>query len=105
MNFETPKRPDQSIKSIRNVNNQYGYQINVSHPLITPKWERFKNKWKAGEIESDKPYSLVERRLTFEKLVMDSKFYIQRMAKELQMFGLSFKAMTGLDPEEIKCNR
>ena len=53
-----------------NKNNRYGYEININHPYIQEQWQRFKQLWSAGEIETDKPlYDDTARRLKFEKIM------------------------------------
>lgn len=70
-------------RSLLNVGNKYGYQINVSHPAIIEVWERFKVKWNYGEIDTELPtYSDTARRIEFEKAMFSSKWFQNQIKKE-----------------------
>lgn len=70
-------------RSLLNVGNKYGYQINVSHPLIIEVWKRFKVKWGKGEIDTELPrYSDTARRIEFEKAMFNSKWFQKQIKKE-----------------------
>ena len=71
--------------SVLNINNKYGYEININHPLIYPKWINFKEKWNKGEIEMCNPlYDDTARRLTFESLIKKSKYFQTILNKEIK---------------------
>lgn len=70
-------------RSLLNVGNKYGYQINVSHPAIIKVWKRFKVKWENGEIDTELPtYSDTARRVAFEKAMFKSKWFQNQIKKE-----------------------
>ena len=66
-----------------NKNNRYGYEININHPYIQEQWQKFKQLWRAGEIETDKPlYDDTSRRLEFEKIIKNSSWFKKRLDHE-----------------------
>lgn len=55
--------------SIFNIGNPYGYKININHPRVRDKYNRFK-KWK--DIPENEPMS-DEIRFEFEKYLLSNR--------------------------------
>lgn len=82
---EVLEQIEHNQERLLNKNNRYGYEININHPLIYPKWINFKEKWNKGEIETSKPlYDDTARRLTFESLMKQSKYFQTILKKEIK---------------------
>ena len=64
--------------TIFTVNNQYGYQINISHPKISPMYESFKTK---KGLPLNMPISDKER-FEFECIIFKM---LEKTAKEKQL--------------------
>lgn len=66
-----------------NKNNRYGYELNINHPYIQEQWQKFKQLWSAGKIETDKPlYDDTARRFEFEKIIKNSSWFKKRLDRE-----------------------
>lgn len=66
-----------------NKNNRYGYEININHPYIQEQWQKFKQLWSDGEIETDKPlYDDTARRLKFEEIMKNNSWFQKKLKQE-----------------------
>lgn len=66
---------------IHNQNNPYGFQININHPLVKPKWEKYK---KQVGLMTD------EKRMEFERIFMSSRYYQNCIEQEKQKYGAAY---------------
>lgn len=66
---------------IHNRNNPYGFQININHPLVKPKWEEYK---KQVGLMTD------EKRIEFERIFMSSKYYQKCIEQEKQKYDAAY---------------
>lgn len=80
---ETLVQLEHKQERLLNKNNRYGYEININHPYIQEQWQRFKQLWSAGEIETDKPlYDDMARRLKFEEIMKNNSWFQKKLNQE-----------------------
>lgn len=72
---------ERKVQLIHNRNNPYGFQININHPLVNPKWEKYK---KQVGIMTD------EKRVEFERIFMSSKYYQKCIEQEKNKYGAAY---------------
>lgn len=80
---ETLVQLEHKQERLLNKNNRYGYEININHPYIQEQWQKFKQLWSAGKIETDKPlYDDTARRLKFEEIMKNNSWFKKRLEHE-----------------------
>jgi hypothetical protein len=72
---------ERKVQLIHNRNNAYGFQININHPLVNPKWEEYK---KQVGLMTD------EKRIEFERIFMSSKYYQKCIEQEKNKYGAAY---------------
>lgn len=80
---ETLVQLEHKQERLLNKNNRYGYEININHPYIQEQWQKFKQLWSAGKIETDKPlYDDAARRLKFEEIMKSNSWFQKKLKQE-----------------------
>lgn len=80
---EVLEQIEHNQERLLNKNNRYGYEININDPYIQEQWQKFKQLWSAGEIETDKPlYDDTARRLKFEEIMKNNSWFKKRLDHE-----------------------
>ena len=80
---ETLVQLEHKQERLLNKNNRYGYEININHPYIQEQWQKFKQLWSAGKIETDKPlYDDAARRLKFEEIMKNNSWFQKKLKQE-----------------------
>ncbi len=72
------------VQLIYNINNPYGFKVNINHPLIKPKWESFKKSIGRHCMTDD-------LRREFETVMLNSEYFKKLALREAQHFGAAYE--------------
>lgn len=68
-----------------NVNNPYGFRININHPLMYKKFMDFKRANNIGRHDMTD-----EKRMKFEDAMLNSGYFQKCLKKELKQYGSGY---------------
>lgn len=73
-----------------NTKNQYGFKININHPLMSEKFADFQKANNIGRHDMTD-----EKRLEFEEIMLNSGYFQKCLKQELKQYGSGYRqAMT-----------